>query len=269
VIVQMGGQTPLKLARRLAAAGVPIIGTSPEAIDAAEDRGRFGALMTELGLAMPEGGIARSGEEAREIASRIGYPVLVRPSYVLGGRAMEIVYDEAGLNTYLANALTAPDLADETTGTVSILVDRFLESAVEVDVDAVYDGEELFVGGILEHIEEAGVHSGDSSLHAPADHAVAGADPTDPRLHARDRPRDRRAWAGQRPVRREGRHDLLHRGQPPRVPHGAVRVQDHRACRWPRSRPGSWRATASSSFGPRAWCRSSTWSMGCACPTSR
>jgi carbamoyl-phosphate synthase large subunit len=167
VIVQMGGQTPLRLARRLAAAGVPVIGTSPEAIDAAEDRGRFGALMRELGLAMPEGGLARSPDEAREVASRIGYPVLVRPSYVLGGRAMEIVYDEAGLDAYLDTALSSPDLADEVTGTVAILVDRFLEGAVEVDVDAVYDGEDLYVGGVLEHIEEAGVHSGDSACALP------------------------------------------------------------------------------------------------------
>ncbi len=167
VIVQMGGQTPLKLARRLAAAGVPVIGTSPEDIDAAEDRGRFGALMAELGLAMPEGGLARSADEARVIANQIGYPVLVRPSYVLGGRAMEIVYDEVGLDTYLETALSSPDLADEATGVVSILVDRFLEGAVEVDVDAVFDGEELFVGGVLEHIEEAGVHSGDSACTLP------------------------------------------------------------------------------------------------------
>ncbi len=167
VVVQMGGQTPLKLAQRLKDAGVTVLGTSPEAIDAAEDRGRFGALMRELGLAMPEGGLARSPEEAREIATRIGYPVLVRPSYVLGGRAMEIVYDAAGLDTYLATALSSPELADERTGAVSILVDRFLEGAIEVDVDAVYDGEDLFVGGVLEHIEEAGVHSGDSACTLP------------------------------------------------------------------------------------------------------
>jgi carbamoyl-phosphate synthase large subunit len=167
VLVQLGGQTPLKLARRLAAAGVPIMGTSPEAIDAAEDRGRFGALMRELGIAMPEGGVARSPDEAREIARSIGYPVLVRPSYVLGGRAMEIVYDEAMLETYLTTALSSPDLQDSETGAISILVDRFLEGAIEVDVDAVYDGENLFVGGVLEHIEEAGVHSGDSACTLP------------------------------------------------------------------------------------------------------
>jgi carbamoyl-phosphate synthase large subunit len=160
VIVQMGGQTPLKLAQQLEAAGVPIWGTAPDAIDAAEDRGRFGALMRELDVAMPPGGIARSFDEAREIALQIGYPVLVRPSYVLGGRAMQIVYDEAGLKRYLTEAVAAaPDQP--------ILVDRFLEGAIEIDVDAVFDGEETFVGGVLEHIEEAGVHSGDSACTLP------------------------------------------------------------------------------------------------------
>ena len=160
VLVQLGGQTPLKLARELEANGVPIWGTSPDAIDAAEDRGRFGALMQELGVPMPPGGIARSFEEAREVAERIGYPVLVRPSYVLGGRAMQIVDDDAGLQRYLTDAVAAaPDQP--------ILVDRFLEGAIEVDVDAVFDGEELFVGGVLEHIEEAGVHSGDSACTLP------------------------------------------------------------------------------------------------------
>jgi len=160
VLVQFGGQTPLKLARELEANGVPIWGTSPDAIDAAEDRGRFGALMDQLGVPMPPGGIARSFDEAREVADRVGYPVLVRPSYVLGGRAMQIVDDDAGLQRYLTDAVAAaPDQP--------ILVDRFLEGAIEVDVDAVYDGTELFVGGILEHIEEAGVHSGDSACTLP------------------------------------------------------------------------------------------------------
>jgi carbamoyl-phosphate synthase large subunit len=160
VIVQMGGQTPLKLAQDLEAAGIPIWGTTPDAIDAAEDRGRFGALMDELGVAMPPGGIARSFEEARDTAVRIGYPVLVRPSYVLGGRAMQIVYDDTGLERYLREAVTAaPDQP--------ILVDRFLEGAIEVDVDAVHDGVETFIGGVLEHIEEAGVHSGDSACTLP------------------------------------------------------------------------------------------------------
>lgn len=160
VLVQLGGQTPLKLAQGLAAQGVPIWGTSPDAIDMAEDRGRFGVLMDELGVAMPPGGIARSFEEALAIAQRIGYPSLVRPSYVLGGRAMQIVYDDRDLRRYLAEAVSAaPDQP--------ILVDRFLEGAIEVDVDAVFDGNELFIGGILEHIEEAGVHSGDSACVIP------------------------------------------------------------------------------------------------------
>jgi carbamoyl-phosphate synthase large subunit len=160
VLVQFGGQTPLKLAQALEAAGIPIWGTPPDAIDAAEDRERFGALMARLDVAMPPGGIARSYAEAREVAARVGYPVLVRPSYVLGGRAMQIVYDESGLARYLDEAVAAaPDQP--------ILVDRFLEGAIEVDVDAVYDGTELFVGGVLEHIEEAGVHSGDSACTLP------------------------------------------------------------------------------------------------------
>ncbi|MEX2324527.1 MAG: carbamoyl-phosphate synthase large subunit, partial [Nitriliruptoraceae bacterium] len=160
VLVQLGGQTPLKLAAELEAAGVPIWGTSPDAIDAAEDRGRFGELMASLDVAMPPGGIARSFAEARDIADRIGFPALVRPSYVLGGRAMQIVYDVAGLETYLNEAVAAsPDQP--------ILIDRFLEGAIEVDVDAVFDGDQLFVGGVLEHIEEAGVHSGDSACTLP------------------------------------------------------------------------------------------------------
>ncbi|MDX1510665.1 MAG: carbamoyl-phosphate synthase large subunit, partial [Nitriliruptorales bacterium] len=160
VLVQFGGQTPLKLARALEENGVPILGTPPDAIDAAEDRGLFGSLMDELGLAMPPGGVARSFDEASDIAHAIGYPVLVRPSYVLGGRAMEIVYDDGMLKEYLGMALEAfPDQA--------ILVDRFLEGAIEVDVDAVFDGEEVFIGGVLEHIEEAGVHSGDSACTLP------------------------------------------------------------------------------------------------------
>ncbi len=160
VMVQFGGQTPLKLATALEQAGVKVLGTQPNAIDMAEDRGRFGKAMDELGIPMPPGGIARSFDEAKNIASSIGYPVLVRPSYVLGGRAMEIVYDEGMLERYLTTAVAAaPDQP--------ILVDRFLEGAIEIDVDAVFDGEELFVGGVLEHIEEAGVHSGDSACTTP------------------------------------------------------------------------------------------------------
>jgi carbamoyl-phosphate synthase large subunit len=160
VIVQFGGQTPLKLARGLADAGVPIWGTSPDAIETAEDRGLFAAMMDDIGARMPAGGTARSAEEAREVAGRIGYPVLVRPSFVLGGRAMRIVDDPDALAREVGAALAAA-------GDQTILVDRFLESAIEVDVDVVFDGEELLVGGILEHIEEAGVHSGDSACTIP------------------------------------------------------------------------------------------------------
>jgi carbamoyl-phosphate synthase large subunit len=160
VIVQFGGQTPLNLAMRLHEAGVPIIGTSPDSIDLAEDRKRFGALLSELGIPQPENGTATSLEEARVCASRIGYPVLVRPSYVLGGRAMAIVYDEASLDEYMRTAVDAsPDRP--------VLIDKFLERAAEFDVDALSDEESCVVAGIQEHIEEAGIHSGDSSCVLP------------------------------------------------------------------------------------------------------
>ncbi|MBO6939641.1 MAG: carbamoyl-phosphate synthase large subunit [Deltaproteobacteria bacterium] len=167
VIVQFGGQTPLRLAVALHEAGVPILGTSADAIDRAEDRERFDALLTELDLRRPQGGIATSAEQAHEVAERIGFPVVVRPSYVLGGRAMEIVHSRVDLAEYMAKALEALDR--ETAQT--ILVDEFLEDAIEVDVDAISDGERVVIGGIMQHIEEAGVHSGDSSMVLPA-HAL-------------------------------------------------------------------------------------------------
>ncbi|GGN01637.1 carbamoyl-phosphate synthase large chain [Lentzea pudingi] len=160
VIVQLGGQTPLGLAKRLADAGVPVVGTTPEAIHLAEDRGQFGKVLTEAGLPAPKFGTATSFGEAKEIADEIGYPVLVRPSYVLGGRGMEIVYDEDSLSGYIARAT-------EVTPEHPVLVDRFLDDAIEIDVDALCDGEEVFIGGVMEHIEEAGVHSGDSSCALP------------------------------------------------------------------------------------------------------
>ena len=160
VIVQLGGQTPLGLAHRLEGAGVPIVGTRPEAIDLAEDRGRFGQVLVNAGLPAPKFGTATSFEEAREIAATIGYPVLVRPSYVLGGRGMEIVYDEATLHGYITRAT---QLSPEH----PVLVDRFLEDAIEIDVDALCDGTEVYIGGIMEHIEEAGIHSGDSACALP------------------------------------------------------------------------------------------------------
>ena len=160
VLIQFGGQTPLNLAQSLARAGVPIWGTSPDAIDCAEDRKRFGALLRELDIPQPENGTAHSLAEARAVASRIGYPLLVRPSYVLGGRAMAIVYDESDLAHFLAQAITvAPEHP--------VLIDRYIEDAFELDADAVCDGKRVVIGGIMQHIEEAGVHSGDSACILP------------------------------------------------------------------------------------------------------
>ncbi|TAN22674.1 MAG: carbamoyl-phosphate synthase large subunit [Acidobacteria bacterium] len=160
VIVQFGGQTPLNLALPLEKAGFKILGTSPRSIDLAEDRKRFGALLRRLDIRQPESGTATSVEQALKVAARIGYPVLVRPSYVLGGRAMAIVYDDAMLREYMA-------LATEYSSNRPILIDRFLEDAIEVDVDAISDGTDVVLGGIMEHIEEAGIHSGDSSCVLP------------------------------------------------------------------------------------------------------
>ncbi len=160
VIVQLGGQTPLGLAQRLADAGVPIVGTPPEAIDLAEDRGAFGDVLRAAELPAPRYGTATTFDQARRIAAEIGYPVLVRPSYVLGGRGMEIVYDEETLRRYITRAT---ELSPEH----PVLVDRFLEDAIEIDVDALCDGTEIYIGGIMEHIEEAGIHSGDSACALP------------------------------------------------------------------------------------------------------
>ncbi len=175
VIVQLGGQTPLKLAHALEAAGVPIAGTTPDAIDLAEDRKRFAALCEELGIPQPPNGTAATESEAAAVADCVGFPVLVRPSYVLGGRAMRIVYSQAELAEYL-NEIAAPAQGERIDlSAAPLLIDRFLESAVEVDVDGVFDGSELYVGGIMEHVEEAGVHSGDSAcvIPAPTLHPVA------------------------------------------------------------------------------------------------
>jgi len=160
VIVHLGGQTPLKLAQVLKDHGVPIVGTSPEAINLAEERGAFGDVLVAAGLPAPKYGMARSAAQAIDIANGIGYPVLVRPSYVLGGRGMEIVYDDAALSAYIERAtLITPQQP--------VLVDRFLDDAIEIDVDALYDGVELYLGGVMEHIEEAGIHSGDSACSLP------------------------------------------------------------------------------------------------------
>lgn len=160
VIVQLGGQTPLGLAEKLRDAGVPVIGTTPEAIDLAEDRGEFGEVLRKAQLPAPAFGTATSFEEAKTVANHIGYPVLVRPSYVLGGRGMEIVYDENSLHAYI-------ERATEITSDHPVLVDRFLDNAIEIDVDALCDGENVYLAGVMEHIEEAGIHSGDSACALP------------------------------------------------------------------------------------------------------
>ncbi len=160
VIVQLGGQTPLKLAAALERAEIPILGTSPDAIDLAEDRQRFQGLLTRLGLRQADNGTAHSSSEAEAIALEIGYPVVIRPSYVLGGRAMEIVHDSAGLYRYISHAVSV-------SGNCPVLIDRYLQNAIEVDVDAVADGRHVEVAGIMEHIEEAGIHSGDSACSLP------------------------------------------------------------------------------------------------------
>ena len=159
-IVQYGGQTPLKLSQALAAANIPILGTTADAIDIAEDRERFQQLLQKLGLRQPENGIARSAAEAETIAERIGYPVVIRPSYVLGGRAMEIVYDRNGVTRYMREAV-------QVSGDNPVLIDRYLNDAIEVDVDCISDGETVYVAGVMEHIEEAGIHSGDSACSLP------------------------------------------------------------------------------------------------------
>jgi carbamoyl-phosphate synthase large subunit len=175
VIVQFGGQTPLKLAEALERAGIPILGTQPDAIDLAEDRDRFKALIDELGLKQPESGIAKSPLEARAVADRIGYPVVIRPSYVLGGRAMEIIGDGADLDRYVTRLIGSLDRPSELAVSEKrpLLIDRYLSGAIEVDVDCLSDGKETFVAGIMEHIEEAGIHSGDSACSLPV-HSLDG-----------------------------------------------------------------------------------------------
>jgi carbamoyl-phosphate synthase large subunit len=161
VIVQLGGQTPLGLAQRLKDAGVPIVGTPPEAIHLAEERGAFGEVLAKAGLPAPKHGLATSYEEAKALADEISYPILVRPSYVLGGRGMEIVYDDATLKAYLEKHAAGDFMVHP------VLIDRFLDDAIEIDVDALFDGDELYLGGVMEHIEEAGIHSGDSACALP------------------------------------------------------------------------------------------------------
>jgi carbamoyl-phosphate synthase large subunit len=169
VIVQFGGQTPLKLAGPLAEAGVPILGTSPDAIDLAEDRDRFKALIDRLGLRQPASGIARKPSKASAVAEKLGYPVVIRPSYVLGGRAMEIVYDSAEIDRYIVRLSATLDRPSElvVSDKRPLLIDRYLADAIEVDVDCLADGRDTFIAGIMEHIEQAGIHSGDSACSLP------------------------------------------------------------------------------------------------------
>ena len=230
VIVQFGGQTPLKLAEALEKADVPILGTSPDAIDLAEDRDRFKQLLEQLKLRQPKSGIATSPEKARAIAESIGYPIVIRPSYVLGGRAMEIVYDGHQLDRYVARlALT---LEGPTEIAVSdkrpLLIDRYLTDAVEVDVDCLADGKDSYIAGIMEHIEEAGIHSGDSACSLPPHSldkktiAELERQTRELALGAQGRRADERA------IRHQGRRHLCARGQSARVAHRALRRQGDR-----------------------------------------
>ena len=242
VIVQFGGQTPLKLAEALQEANVPILGTSPDAIDLAEDRDRFQKLLAKLDLRQPKNSVAHSIEQARIVAEQIGFPVVIRPSYVLGGRAMEIVRDAEAFETYLQRTLSElvphdirQRYPNDKTGQINavlarnpLLFDSYLSGAIEIDVDALCDGEDVFVCGIMEHIEEAGIHSGDSACSLPA-HSLTPE--TISRAGARnggDGPGARRRRPDERAIRAEERRHLRHRGQSARLAHGAVRRQDHR-----------------------------------------
>ena len=218
VIAQFGGQTPLNLASELEAAGVNILGTSPEIIDLAEDRDRFREVMDRLGIPMPEAGMAVNVDEALEIAHRIGFPVMVRPSYVLGGRGMEVVYDDDNLRAYMAAAVgVTPDRP--------ILIDRFLNHALECEADAICDGTHAYVPAVMEHVELAGIHSGDSACH-PAVHQHLRRAPRDHQgIHAQDRRGHARARPHEHPVRHRGRQGLRARGQPACQPHRAAGLQ--------------------------------------------
>ena len=242
VIVQFGGQTPLKLARALEAADVPILGTSPDAIDLAEDRDRFKRVLDKLRLKQPKNGIAYSVEQARLVAADLGLPLVVRPSYVLGGRAMQIIREENQLCDYLLGTLPELVPADvkarypnDKTGQINtvlgknpLLFDRYLSDAIEIDVDCLCDGKDTFIVGIMEHIEEAGIHSGDSACSLPPhsldadDDRRAGA--ADPRTGARPR----RGRPDERAIRHQGRRYLRARSQSARLAHGAVRRQGDR-----------------------------------------
>jgi carbamoyl-phosphate synthase large subunit len=224
VIVQYGGQTPLKLALDLERAGVPIIGTTPDSIDIAEDRERFQKLLHELGLKQPPNRTARTEEAALALAQEIGYPLVVRPSYVLGGRAMEIVHGDKDLERYMREAVRVSDKSP-------VLLDRFLDDAIEVDVDCISDGTDVMIGGIMEHVEAAGIHSGDSACSLPP-YTL----PPSCRTNCAARPRRWRGAEGggadehavRHPGRRRPGRGLRAGGQPARVAHRALRQQGHR-----------------------------------------
>ena len=221
VICQLGGQTPLGLAKGIQDAGYRILGTSPEAIDLAEERQLFSDILDAAGLIAPRHGTAVDPAGAVVVAEDIGYPVLVRPSFVLGGRGMEIIYDTASLRDYFVRTagevIVAPGMP--------LLVDRFLDDAVEIDVDALYDGTELYIGGVMEHIEEAGIHSGDSALHPASRLARALRDRPRARSDSRHRRGSRRAGPAERAVRDQRRRAVRDRGESTGEPHRAVRVE--------------------------------------------
>ena len=218
VIVQFGGQTPLKLALALEKAGAPIVGTTPDSIDLAEDRERFQQMLNELGLRQPPNAIARNEEEAVEMAQTVGYPLVVRPSYVLGGRAMEIVHNEDDLKAYVKDAVQVSDDSP-------VLLDRFLDQAVEVDVDAVADGEDVVVGGIMQHIEQAGVHSGDSGCSITAFRIDAGNTSRAAGSGICDGPGIECRGSDEYAVRDPERHCVCVGSQSTGIAHGALRLE--------------------------------------------
>ena len=249
VIVQYGGQTPLKLARDLEANGVPIIGTTPDSIDIAEDRERFQKLLHKLKLKQPPNRTARSAQKALALADEIGYPLVVRPSYVLGGRAMEIVHEQSDLERYMREAVKVSNDSP-------VLLDRFLNDAIEVDVDAICDGKQVLIGGIMEHIEQAGVHSGDSACSLP---------PFSLSPEIQDELR-RQTVAMAHALKVVGLmnvqfaiqngHDLRARSESARVAHRAVRVQGDRAAAGQDRRALHGRQDARRAERQRArWCR--------------
>ncbi len=254
VIVSLGGQTPLKLA-----GGLPpelVLGTSPASIDLAEDRERWNELCGRLGIPQPPGGTAVTAAEAVAIAAGIGYPVLVRPSYVLGGRAMEIVYDDDRLTQAVNDMAASLNREGGVTAERPVLVDRFLEDAVEVDVDAIRDATgAVVICGVMEHVEEAGVHSGDSACALPPQtlSARCGGRARGPRPGHRRGPR--RPGAVQRAVRGQRRPGLRHRGQPAGQPHRAVRGQGDRRAGGHGGRPGDGGSHAGRAAPTRACCR--------------